>query len=170
MKTRSAGFYLFWFLFICAFIHMFYYYPLLPDKVASHFNATGEADNWSSREFFIGFYIMITLVMTVTFAGFGYIGPKLPESLINLPNKPYWLAPERKEKTFAFISDSLFQLGAVTLLLLISMMHLTFRANMDKSNNIGVLPWVFIGCFLIFTAVWLVQLYRKFLKIPCRMN
>jgi uncharacterized membrane protein len=40
-----------------------YYYPLLTEKIASHFGVSGQPNGWSSKTSFISFYYIITAVM-----------------------------------------------------------------------------------------------------------
>ncbi len=78
---------------LLAAIQSLHYYPLLPATVASHFDGRGEPNGWQAKDVFLGFYwgaIMLTAILSLAI-------PKLvawaPASLINLPNKGYWLAP-----------------------------------------------------------------------------
>lgn len=67
-------------------------------------------------------------------------------------------------------------LGFATLLLVIATMHLVFQANLSGSNNIGPLIWVFMLCYLTFTAFWTVSIYKRFtnrrnaLKVTATFN
>ena len=83
--------------------HAAYYYPLLPDRVASHFGASGQPDAWSSKESFVKIYFFVIAFIAVLFPGIGLILGKIPASLINLPNKDHWLSPERREETIAVL-------------------------------------------------------------------
>ena len=80
-----------------------WYYPQLPDTVASHFSASGEADGWMSRGGFIIFYAALMVFLYGTFVGTGYLMRVLPDSYINVPNKNYWLAPVRREESKRFL-------------------------------------------------------------------
>ncbi|MFH1841464.1 MAG: SdpI family protein [Candidatus Nealsonbacteria bacterium] len=51
------------FLIILAFIVGFYLYPQLPEKIPSHWNAKGEIDSWSNRNFGVLFFPGITLAV-----------------------------------------------------------------------------------------------------------
>src|SRR5687768_4726464 len=82
-----------------------YYYSALPEKMASHFNAAGEVDGWMSKSSFFIFEGGILLLILAEFTLIPFLIKILPDSLINLPNKDFWLAKERREETFAAIRD-----------------------------------------------------------------
>jgi len=46
----------------------FYYYPLLPDKIVSHWNFYGQADGWSSREFHCLFFPLLLIGIYLLFS------------------------------------------------------------------------------------------------------
>lgn len=86
-----------------ATVHFSLLYPQLPDVVASHFNAQGAPNGWQTKTGFMATVAIITLVMVLI----GFIMPlvivRLPVQLINLPNKRFWLAPERRAQTRTFL-------------------------------------------------------------------
>jgi hypothetical protein len=86
---------------------------------------------------------------------------RLPNSLINLPNKEYWLSPERREETFATFRKYFEVFGSVILLLVTAVNHLVYLANVDRqnlSNNI----WYLLVAFLAFVAIWLAKFVMEF--------
>jgi len=88
-EDRKGWRMLFWLLVFAAVLEIVYYYPLLPERVASHFDGYGRPNGWSSRDAFIAINASVTLLMAVLYAGIGFALPRLPEALINLPNKDY---------------------------------------------------------------------------------
>lgn len=134
----------------------------LPAVVASHFTFSGAADGFMPR----GDYVTWTIALVV-------LVPLLPAVLpgallkggagLNIPNRDYWLAPERKADTLAFVSGhGLWLAGALTLFL--GHVHwLTVTANAQKPpvlSNGGFLAGLFV--FLAATAVWLGTLFARF--------
>ena len=47
---------------------------------------------------------MVVVIVAVLFPGIGHILRRIPASLINLPNKDYWMSTERKQGTLDFLS------------------------------------------------------------------
>lgn len=74
--------------------HALSYYPLLPERVAHHFNPSGQPDAWGSKMSFLNVYLIVVALMAATFFAIYLVLPKIPYSLVNLPNKEFRLAPE----------------------------------------------------------------------------
>lgn len=76
-----------------------YYYPELPERIATHFDSQGNANDWSSKtSFFVLWYFLIVL-MNVWVPLSSVILRKVPPAMLSIPHKEYWLATdERKEK------------------------------------------------------------------------
>lgn len=131
--------------------------PGLPDRVATHFGLNGAPDGWMSRPGFLGFSLAFPLGLSFVIAGSLYLTRFLPESSINLPNKEYWLAPERRAETF----DRLFALGlelaCLTMLLMIGVHALLIRANLSPPPQISPLAAIsLVAAYLIgvLAIVW----------------
>lgn len=76
----------------------------LPDNVASHFGADGAANGFSSRAGYTrGMVLLVVLVPTFVGVLPGLLG-RVAGGALNLPNKAYWLAPERREQTLHFLA------------------------------------------------------------------
>ena len=56
------------------------YYPRLPDRIASHFGASGQADGWSSKAAFFATNLGIALAMALLFLFIGWAIKKVPDS------------------------------------------------------------------------------------------
>ncbi len=65
MKTLS--FYSFIFLLSVAFAQAIYYFPVMPDPMASHFGFNGEANGWMSKNGFFVFEALLFLIMILSF-------------------------------------------------------------------------------------------------------
>jgi uncharacterized membrane protein len=145
--------------------HAVYYYPFLPDRVASHFGASGRPDAWSSKESFARIYFIVIAFIAVLFPGIGLIFRKIPTSFINLPNKDYWLAPERSEETIAVLSRQFLWFGSATLLLLLGIFHQSFRVHLGKAQGLEH-PVASIVVYIVFTTLWSIALIVKFSRKP----
>ncbi len=67
-------------------------YPQLPDRVASHFDLSGKADGWSTKQGLLRAYLGIIGLVALTILGGAFGVSKLPVSVINLPNRELWLS------------------------------------------------------------------------------
>ncbi len=148
---------------ILCIVQAAYYYPLLPDRVASHFGASGRPDAWSSKSFFVGLYLAVVGLIAVLLPSIGLIISKMPVSLINLPNKDYWLAPERKRETFAVLSRFFLWMAAATLLLLLDVFHQAFRVHLGEARSLDH-PVLSIVLYAAFAILWSIRLIATFSK------
>ncbi len=95
-----------WFVFAAillgASISWWHAYPELPERVASHFNGAGVPNGWMTKDQF--FTLSAFLVALAIFTGLlpPFLISKMNPSLINLPNKEYWLAPGQHDATVAY--------------------------------------------------------------------
>ncbi len=144
-------------------LQAFYYYPLLPDRVASHFGASGRPDAWSDKSFFVGLYLAVVGIIAILLPGSGACISKLPDSLINLPNKEYWLAPERRQETFDSLSRYFFWMASATLLLMLDVFHQAFRVHLGKTDRLEH-PVASIVLYTVFALVGSLRLIARFSK------
>jgi hypothetical protein len=80
-----------------------------------------------------------------------------------LPHREYWLSGDRKEETLSFFYVHMSWFGVATMLLLISIFHLTFIANLSPIQNLSLpMPWALFGAFFLFMIWWVVVLLRRF--------
>ena len=127
----------------------------LPERVASHFGSSGAADSFMSREgyvtfmlvFVVGLPLVMTGAMTLVFRG--------ATTSLNIPNRDYWLAPERRAGTVAFLTRHNLRFG-ICLAVFLSFVHmLVVQANLrqppELSNNA---IYVGLGVFLMTIALW----------------
>jgi len=165
MTRQEAAKYVCWAMFGLAVAHAFHYHGQLPETVASHFNAAGKADGWSSRTTFTALYLFTVAIMALCFLLPMGLLPKIPDSMINMPRKDYWLAPERRDATFEVVREYMHWIGTATMLFLIYMFHETIQANLSGTNKLGHFWWS-LGAYTAIITVWCVLFYRHFLRVP----
>jgi uncharacterized membrane protein len=147
------------------FAQIIFYYPNLPEIVATHFDGTGRADGFMTKQNFVIFEVVFLLLIVGEFALLPLLIEKMPNSLINLPNKSYWLAEERRAETFGNIR-SYFQWFSILLLtLFIAVNQMVFRANINRENLLSTVLWLIIGAFMVFVVVWLIKFVSQFRRI-----
>ncbi|GDY19923.1 hypothetical protein LBMAG56_12680 [Verrucomicrobiota bacterium] len=142
------------------------YAPRLPEKLATHFDAAGRANGWMSKE---GFFVFHVALLGLFGAVFGllprWLG-RIPNSLINLPHKNYWLAPERRAASLADVADAMAFLGALTLVFLAIIGELTLRANLLPEPRLGGEIWWLLGGYGVVLVLWIIRLLRRFPRPP----
>jgi uncharacterized membrane protein len=136
-------------------------------RMASHFGPHGEVTNGQSKE---QFFMSMAVVVGVSFVA-GFVVPLLigimPASMINLPNKQYWLAPERRKKTMRYLSMKMGWFACVLLFLQLFVASEAISANMPSHGQfaIGATFAVLFG-LVAFMGVWTVMLMRHFRRVP----
>jgi hypothetical protein len=142
-----------------------YYAPRLPEILGSHFAVNGAVNGWQSKGAF--FSIELAVVVLAAVVGFGIprmIGV-MPVSLINLPNKEFWLGPERREGTLLYIRVWSAWFGCALLAFLLFVMELAFRANLSTPPNFN--NGAFVPALLAFVAfdttalIWLILHFSR---------
>ena len=147
-------------LIVLALLQYTYYEPLLPDRIASHFDAAGQADGWSSKSAFLLSNLVLVTGLALIFLSLPSWLGKIPNARINLPNKDYWLAPGRRAATLQTVQRRMEWLGAATLVLILGIVQLTIEANLTGRLTLGPAPWLLSGGYLLYMTVWLLQFVR----------
>jgi hypothetical protein len=136
-----------------------FYASRMPSVMASHFGFSGSPNGWQALS---GFFIMELFVGAL--AGFlAFVFPRtlsaIPTSLINLPNKEYWLSADRRESTLAYFRVHFAWFGCALLAFVVAVMELTFRANLNTPHHLNNTAFIAaLVTFLAFTAVWTIRL------------
>jgi uncharacterized membrane protein len=142
------------FLVLCALsvVHPLYYYPQLPDRVASHFNSSGQVDGWATKASFLTGSLIATGGCALVFLGVGFAMLRISDRFIILPNKDYWLSPERSRETRVSLCSLILWGGSVLLVLQSVLFHQAIRVNLGKADSLEHL-FLFMGCALAIMAL-----------------
>jgi uncharacterized membrane protein len=143
-----------------------HYYPLLPDTMASHFDGAGRPNGWSSKQAFFGLYLLLAALMNFVFFVFPKILGRFSPSLINIPNRAYWLVPARKDQALAMLDEEMGRFGIATLALMVAVIQLAIQANLPGRSTLhSGSMWVLLGGFAAYTVFWLARIHRRF-RVP----
>jgi hypothetical protein len=111
------------------------------------------------RNFMLLFGVGIPLLMVALIA---WLPRQLPKH-INIPNRDYWLSPERREATYAALSASALWLGCLLTLFITGIHWLLIRANAFNPPRLESTPFlVVLAAFVIALVSWIVRLRRRF--------
>ncbi len=137
-------------------LQAFIYYPQLPAQVASHFDAAGRPNGWSSKSAYFALQAFIVLVVAICFAALPAWIERAPARLVNLPNKDYWLAPERRAATMARVASALTWFGCAGLIFTLVVTSLVIDFNLGRERALPAVPiWALLGGIAVCT-VWLI--------------
>jgi hypothetical protein len=142
-----------------------YYGPRLPEVLGSHFAGNGAVNGWQTKAAFFTTELAVVVLAAVVGFGVPRIIGAMPVSLINLPNKEFWLGPERREDTLLYIRAWSAWFGCGLLAFLLFVMELAFRANLQTPphfNNAAFVP-ALLG-FVAFDTIALIWLILHFSK------
>jgi len=141
------------------------WYGQLPDPIPSHFDGNGQVDGEMGKT---KFYVWIGLVNCMFLVGFPLLGlamKQIPDSIINLPNKEHWLAPERRDATLDTTTQFLVATGWISGWLLIGIFHLTAEVATGIRESINPEMYWILGIYLVTISAATVWLCLRF-RIP----
>ena len=139
---------------------------VLPDTVAIHFRLGGAADGWASSSTNT---LMMLGMDTLLFCSL-YFAPRLlagaPRKWISLPNRDYWLSPDRLPLAVQLFARHMWRFGTALFLFMFVAGLLSLRANLSDPVRLdeSVLLTA-LAIFLGYTVYWTVMLVRAF-RIP----
>jgi uncharacterized membrane protein len=148
-------------------LHWAHVYPRLPERMASHFTATGAPNGWQPKQ---AFFLLSSVVVGMS-AFVAFLAPRFitsrPAEKINLPHKEYWLAPKRRKDTLRFFRAKMAWFGCGLLFVLLYGTSQAINANLP---NVGYFDakgmWYVAAGFLFFTLVWIIRFLRHFYSGP----
>lgn len=135
----------------------------LPTYVASHFAGDGSANGYMPRSAYVAFILVVSISLPLVIFASARILPRVPPSLLNLPNREYWLAPERREQTYAYLSDHTAHFATLLAVFLGFVHWRVVAANALHPPTLEP-TWFIAGliAFLITLVVWIAKLAGHF--------
>ena len=134
----------------------------LPERVASHFNAAGIPDGWAERSKYLWTFGGIGVGLCLLMLGIFFTIRFFPPSMLNLPRRDYWLAPERREWTYAYLFRIGAMLAATELIFLLVVHLLVVSANLAEPPRLSGSIWVALAGMLIAMTILTVVFIRRF--------
>ena len=151
---------------LIAFVQNGLYLQRLPERVATHFNGAGEPDGWMSRTAAVWMMGGFQIALPMLFIGIGLMLPLFPDSSINIPNREFWLHPDRRRSVFGFLNRAMALFSILISLFFIAINHITFLANSIGGGKLDMVSFsIVLVAFLLATTGWVVWLYRS-LRLP----
>jgi uncharacterized membrane protein len=160
MRTRAHFFIIL--ISVCV-LQFVYYWPLMPEHMASHFDGAGNPNGWSSRRAFFCLYAGLTAMVILMFRILPSLLRRFPDSLVSVPNREYWLAAERRQEAFSLITDRLLFFGNGTLIFFVAIVQSVFQANLKNMHRMSAeAMWRLVIIYIIFTLAWTVNIVHRF--------
>jgi uncharacterized membrane protein len=135
----------------------------LPERVASHFDGSGTANGFMPRTIYLRFMLALVVGLPVVTTWATGASLNKPGARINLPNRDYWLAPERREQTLASLRAGM-RWFAVLLMMFLGYAHwLVVKANLAEPvtlNNSRFVTGLVI--FMMAMLIWMKLFLGRF--------
>ncbi len=143
------------------------FWAKLPDEMASHFNAAGQPDGWMAKTTFLAVMILVQAGMGGMLYGIGCLIRILPISMVNIPNREYWLADERKDQTLRESESMMAWIAAGTAIFMLAIFWLTLDANIHKEKALDSnATWIVMAVFLVGLFGFLFFKLKKYYRVP----
>lgn len=143
-------------------------FSVAPGVVPVHYGLSGLPDRWGSPLEVLLVYLGLVGVGTVIWLMLPHLFQRAPASMINLPHKEYWLAPERRDAATAKLSTWADLVGTALNLLMLTLQQV-LSPGRDGASSPSVVPAFATLAFLVFTlgsCVWLARSYRLPTPVP----
>lgn len=156
---------LFYLLVMIGIGQLVYYYPLLPETVASHFSSDGDANGWLNKQGLMIVYGVILLVLYLVFYMSGKFNLEGDQKYLSLPNKDYWLQDIRRVQAAEFIARKGVYFSFYTLGFLLIVMQMVFEANLADQVIFNSEAFIFLlllyGLYVIIWSMGFINFFRK---------
>lgn len=150
----------------CAVFAVWSAWDELPTRLASHFDAGGRPDGYMSREAFFATMAAVGCAVVLPLAFLSALLRVVPNAAINVPHRDYWLTAERREQSIQRIGAFGGWFSIATAALLLMVVALTLRANVDRTGLDMQIFGIGFGLYLASMVLLLVTMYRQFARAP----
>ncbi len=154
-------------LYLLFLVCMFLSSSNLPERVTTSFNFSGQPDEWTSRSSyvisFVGFSSAGLLLMIIL----GFACRFLPKSWISIPQRDYWLAPQRRPETAKYMARQMLWFDCLLVVFLAGFHFSIVQAN--RLNPVRLPKTTFLGLltfFIIAVIIWVLIVNRHFKRLP----
>lgn len=134
----------------------------LPPVVASHFGASGLADGFMSRTAYLLLMVTVTIGIPLAIVLVQALVDHTHESL-RIPHRQYWMAPERRDATMAFMRRQAMRFAILLAVFLCFVHWLVVDGNAAKPprlNNSLFIPA--LVAFFAAVGIWVAAFWVRF--------
>src|SRR5438270_13960550 len=134
-----------------------YFKPLMPPVMAQHFVRSGAPNGWTTPGSFYQLSWVLILLLGAVFFLLPKLLYRLPVSVINIPHRSYWLAPDHRARALAMMEEQMNWMGVAVAVLQLAAMYLVERANLNPQRQLDTVAFhvIFIG-FIVYMIGWFV--------------
>jgi len=136
---------------------------LLPESVATHFAGGGRPNGWMTRGGYRTFMLLFVTVLPLFMAAMAGGLPRLFPNATNIPNRHYWMAPERREAALDFLTAHACWLGCLMVVFILGIHILLLQTNHSVPVRLPTRAFFgMLGGFALALLVWILVLVRRF--------
>ena len=142
------------------------YWDRLPEREATRHAPADDSGHLNTKETFFGFEMGLVFFTTGLFTLIASALPKARPEVFNIPNRAYWMAPERQRDTIGFIQRRLWVMAIVAGAFTIFISQLVLDNSMEgkRLNNGNLLGLVSI--FAVLIAGFSISMAVRFARVP----
>jgi uncharacterized membrane protein len=146
-------------------ISLFYFLPELPDRIATHFGATGHPNGWMTRNQHVIGMTLLGFGIPAFVIGICYSIRHFPSSTLNVPRASYWRSPEHYPEACQILLRWSFWFGTVSFLWTGILNYQLVLANRLNPPFLAPASVVIVsGIYIAATGVLIILLVFQFLK------
>ena len=111
-----------------------WYWPQLPERVATHFGIDGQPNDWMARTPAVLTLCGLQIGVPLFLIALTSLASCFPDSLMNMPHREYWQNPDRRAASLAWMNAMLAWVAVASCCLMAILAHLTFVANITGAG------------------------------------
>lgn len=125
-------------------------YPGLPGWIASNFNGRGVAQGWMKRETFLLIILLAAHLIPLFVVATFYLVRFTPASMLNLPQKDYWIREESRIRLNDYLFNSSLWFYGGHILFFAGLFYVVSAANQQDPAHLK------LGIFLTLILIYMV--------------
>jgi hypothetical protein len=157
---------LFFLTFAGCFVELFWAYYQLPQRVHAHFpswvHLGGEGPRWVFVAISGSIPVLIAIVILISIR----LVKRESEKFLQIPNRDYWLSPERREQTLDAIVSRIYLLGAIKFVADAIFIYAAVRANLAGTSELNPTLLLCLGAGFIAAKIALATQLLWRLRFP----
>ncbi|MDQ2962737.1 MAG: hypothetical protein M3R31_06205 [Pseudomonadota bacterium] len=135
----------------------------LPLQVASHFGRDDHPKAWTPRDTYVAIMVGAATLLPLFLITLMSWLPRVFPRAVNIPNRDYWLAPERRERSLAALGAFGWAFGCLLAAFIVGVHWVVLAANTSVPTQLPDRPFqALIAGFLAAMGVWTVALCLRF--------
>lgn len=137
-------------------------YASSPALVPLHFGRGGVPDRWGPPNELLAVHLGLIVFGTALFVALPVLFRRVPPSMVNLPDKDYWLSPAHRDQAAQRLAVWADSVGISVNLLVIVLQLVLPSAPAVRSPS--PLPLLVVAAFVLFSlgsCIWLVRALRR---------